>query len=44
MFSIHCFEINNEKYETSSHETDLALLLEIMYCARNLEIYLLADN
>ena len=29
---------------TSSHGTDLTLLLEIMYCGRNLEIYLLADN
>ena len=28
-FIIRCFEINNDKY------TDLTLLLEIMYCARN---------
>ena len=31
-FVIHCFEIHNVKY------TDLTWLLEIMHCARNLQI------
>ena len=45
-FIIHCFEENNDKriiaaitvYFETLKNVDLTLLLEIMHCARNLQI------